>query len=173
MILKNAPNAPKMPILGKSLIISNFNLWPVTLTFCMNTTYVNGNCSCKFHDHTMTGTWWKRCDGQIFRHTDKAPWSQLNTFPGHDVIIYTLPLNTVVMSCTGTHDVTANTLLVSSVTTIQLKASRSSGVSSLVSITRDFPKSRMNHYGDFIMSTLATQITSLTIVWSNVYSDAD
>ena len=29
------------------------------------------------------------------------------------------------------------------------------------------------HYGDVIMSTIASQITSLTIVYSTVYSDAD
>ena len=30
-----------------------------------------------------------------------------------------------------------------------------------------------NHYGDVIMGTMASQITSLTIVYSTVYSDAD
>ena len=29
-----------------------------------------------------------------------------------------------------------------------------------------------NHYGDFIMGTIASQITSLTVVYSTVYSDA-
>ena len=29
------------------------------------------------------------------------------------------------------------------------------------------------HYGDFIMSAIASQITSLTIVYSTVYSDTD
>ena len=31
----------------------------------------------------------------------------------------------------------------------------------------------MNHYGDVIMGTVVSQITSLTIVYSNVWSDAD
>ena len=31
----------------------------------------------------------------------------------------------------------------------------------------------LNHYGDVIMDTIASQITSLTIVYSTVYSDAD
>ena len=31
----------------------------------------------------------------------------------------------------------------------------------------------LKHYGDVIMSTIASQITSLTIVYSTVYSDAD
>ena len=30
-----------------------------------------------------------------------------------------------------------------------------------------------HHYGDVIMSTIASQITSLTVVYSTVYSDAD
>ena len=30
-----------------------------------------------------------------------------------------------------------------------------------------------NHYGDVIMGTMASQITSLTIVYSTVYSGAD
>ena len=31
----------------------------------------------------------------------------------------------------------------------------------------------IHHYSDVIMSTIASQITSLTIVYSTVYSDAD
>ena len=31
----------------------------------------------------------------------------------------------------------------------------------------------VSHYGDLIMGTIASQITSLTIVYSTVYSDAD
>ena len=34
-------------------------------------------------------------------------------------------------------------------------------------------KSMASHYGDVIMSTIASQITSLTIVYSAIYSDAD
>ena len=30
-----------------------------------------------------------------------------------------------------------------------------------------------SHYNDVIMTTIASQITSLTVVWSTVYSDAD
>ena len=33
--------------------------------------------------------------------------------------------------------------------------------------------SLFDHYGDVIMSMIASQITSLTIVYSTVYSDAD
>ena len=32
---------------------------------------------------------------------------------------------------------------------------------------------RKQHYGDVIMGAIASQITSLTIVYSTVYSDAD
>ena len=31
----------------------------------------------------------------------------------------------------------------------------------------------MRHYDDVIMTTMASQITSLTVVYSTVYSDAD
>ena len=34
-------------------------------------------------------------------------------------------------------------------------------------------KVRVNHYDDVIMTMLASQITSLTVVYSTVYSDAD
>ena len=37
----------------------------------------------------------------------------------------------------------------------------------------DSPLLRTSHYGDVIMSAIASQITSLTIVYSTVYSDAD
>ena len=36
-----------------------------------------------------------------------------------------------------------------------------------------YPISTMAHYNDVIMTTIASQITSLTIVYSAVYSDAD
>ena len=36
-----------------------------------------------------------------------------------------------------------------------------------------FAKHKNEHYNDVIMSTMESQITSLTIVYSNVYSDAD
>ena len=36
-----------------------------------------------------------------------------------------------------------------------------------------FPHSSPFHYGDVIMDTMASQITNLAIVYSNVYSDAD
>ena len=32
---------------------------------------------------------------------------------------------------------------------------------------------RVDHYGDVVMGAIASQITSLTIVYSTVYSDAD
>ena len=36
-----------------------------------------------------------------------------------------------------------------------------------------FPAFRLKHYNDVIMTTMASQITSLTVVYSTVYSDAD
>ena len=43
--------------------LCDLDLWPLTLTFCMNITSVNGNNSWKFLDdiHVMRGTLLKRC----------------------------------------------------------------------------------------------------------------
>ena len=35
------------------------------------------------------------------------------------------------------------------------------------------PIQKLSHYSDILMGTMASQITSLTIVYSTVYSDAD
>ena len=59
--------------------------WPLTLTFCMDITSVDGNNSWKFQDDTMTRTLSKRSDRQTDRQTDgrteisvlRAAWSQL------------------------------------------------------------------------------------------------
>ena len=51
--------------------LCDLDLWPLTLTFCMDITSDNGNNSWKFHDDTMMGTWWKRCDGQTDGRTDR------------------------------------------------------------------------------------------------------
>ena len=65
--------SPETVKLGRDLC--DLDLWPLTLTFCMDVTFVIGNNSCKFHDDTMMGTWWKRCDrrtdGQTDRQTDR------------------------------------------------------------------------------------------------------
>ena len=39
--------------------------------------------------------------------------------------------------------------------------------------TNNFPMMKLNHYTDVIMTIMASQITSLTVVYSTVYSDAD
>ena len=54
----------------------------------MDITFDHGNNSWKFHDDTMMGTWWNRCDRQTDGRTDgrtenticRAAWSQLKTF---------------------------------------------------------------------------------------------
>ena len=51
--------------------LCDLDLWPLTLTLCMNITFVHGNNSWKFHDDTMMGTWCKRCDGRTDRQTDR------------------------------------------------------------------------------------------------------
>ena len=57
------------------------DLWSLTLTFCMGITIVNGNNSWKFHNDTIMGTLWKRCDGQTDGQGDwtihRAAWLQL------------------------------------------------------------------------------------------------
>ena len=79
--------SPETVKLGVDLC--DLDLWPLTLTFCMDVTFVIGNNSWKFHDDTMMGTWWKRCDRRTDRRTDRqtdrqtdwtshiAAWSQL------------------------------------------------------------------------------------------------
>ena len=61
-------------------VLFDLDLWPLTVTFCMDITFVNGDNFWKFHDDTITGTLWKRCDRQT-RRTDRsvlrAAWLQL------------------------------------------------------------------------------------------------
>ena len=61
--------------------LCDLDLWPLTLTFCMDITSANGNSPWKFHDDMMMGTWWKRRDGRTDGRTDwaiyRAAWSQL------------------------------------------------------------------------------------------------
>ena len=66
-----------------------FDFWPLTLTFCTDTTSVDGKNSWKSHDDTMTGTLWKcvtheRTDGQTDRRMERrAAWSQLKRTGNH------------------------------------------------------------------------------------------
>ena len=84
----NWSQSPETAKLGVDLC--DLDLWPLTLTFCMDITLDHGNNSWKFHDDTMMGTWWKRCDRQTDGRTDgrtenticRAAWSQLKTI-GH------------------------------------------------------------------------------------------
>ena len=63
----------------------NWVLTSVTLTFYVDITSVIGDNSWKFHDDTMTGTLWKRCnrrtnqptEGRTHRDVLRAAWSQL------------------------------------------------------------------------------------------------
>ena len=67
--------------------LCDLDLWPLTLTFCMDVSFVTGNNSWKFHDDMMMGTQSKRCDRRTDRQTDgrtdwtihRAAWSQLKT----------------------------------------------------------------------------------------------
>ena len=49
----------------------DLDLWPLTLTFCMDIVSVNVNNSWKFQDDTMRGTLSKRCDRRTDRQTDR------------------------------------------------------------------------------------------------------
>ena len=42
--------------------LCHLDLWPLTLTFCMDITFVNGNNCQKFEVDTMIRSLWKRCD---------------------------------------------------------------------------------------------------------------
>ena len=59
--------------------LCDLDLWPLTLTFCMDITSVIGNYSWKFHEDTITGTLSKRCHTRTDRRTDrrKLPFLEL------------------------------------------------------------------------------------------------
>ena len=69
----------------------DLDLWPLTLTFCTDITFVNRNNSWKFQYDTMTGTLSKRCDRRTDRQTEisvlRAAWSQLKTTPVVEIFI--------------------------------------------------------------------------------------
>ena len=82
----NCSYGPETAQLG--LDLCDLDLRPLTLTFCKDITSMNGNKSWKPHGDTMTGTWWKMCDGRTNARTDTptersvpitAAWSQLKT----------------------------------------------------------------------------------------------
>ena len=83
----NRSYSPETVELGCDLC--DLNLWPLTLTFCMDLTLVIGNNSWKFHDDTMMGTYSKRCDRQTDGQTEnticRAAWSQLKI--NHDNVV--------------------------------------------------------------------------------------
>ena len=53
--------------------LCNLDFWLLTLNFCIDITSVIGNHSWKFHDDTVMGTLWKRCERhrQTDRQTDR------------------------------------------------------------------------------------------------------
>ena len=71
--VKTGVSVPKSPNLVK-IYFELFDLvfWPLTLTFCMDITFVNDNYFWKFHDDTMTQTVKKlwRTDGRMDRWTE-------------------------------------------------------------------------------------------------------
>ena len=67
----------KCPYRGNFFHICDHNLLPETLTFSMETTFVNGNYFWKFHDDTFTGILWKNGNKQTDRTIHGTAWSQL------------------------------------------------------------------------------------------------
>ena len=72
----------KCPTWGKICLTFWFWLWPLTLIFCVDSTFVNGNYSWIFNYDTMRGTLWKkmcdeRTDRRTYRPVHRASWSQV------------------------------------------------------------------------------------------------
>ena len=68
-----------MPNLGQNrrfFGLCDLDLWPLTMTFCMDISSANGNNSWKFHDDTTTGTLWKMCDRRTDRQTERKKCSK-------------------------------------------------------------------------------------------------
>ena len=60
------------------VLTCDLDLWPLTLTFCIDITFFIGNNAWNFNDDTMTRTLWRRCDRQTDRRTDgRTDWSVL------------------------------------------------------------------------------------------------
>ena len=109
MWIQTGVKSPETAKLGVDLC--DLDLWPLTLTFRMDITFDHGNNSWKFHDDTMMGTWWKRCDRQTDRRTDgrtdgrtdrqtenticRAAWSQLKMYIIHYSLGDTHKLNKI------------------------------------------------------------------------------
>ena len=55
--------------------LCDLDLWPLTLTFCIDITFGISNNSWKFHDDTLRGTLWQRCDRETDRWTDR--WTEV------------------------------------------------------------------------------------------------
>ena len=75
--------------------LCDLDLWPLTLTCCMDITSVNGNISYKFQDDRMRGTLSKRCgrrtDGQTERRVLRAALSQLTIIAWMNIYIHIYP----------------------------------------------------------------------------------
>ena len=56
----------------RSFDLCGWDLWPLTLVFCMGLTSVIGNKAWKFHDDTMRATQWNMCIRQTYRWTDEC-----------------------------------------------------------------------------------------------------
>ena len=83
---------------------------PLTLTFCMDITFDHGNNSWKFHDDTMMGTWWKRCDRRTDRQTDRRTDRQtdgLNQSYSCLVAAKNIKMSTLLAICEGNSPVTS------------------------------------------------------------------
>ena len=85
--------SPETVKLGVDLC--DLDLWALTLTFCMDVTFVIGNNFWKFRDDTMMGTslvkkvWQadRQTDGQTEISVLRAAWSQLKILNNHLITI--------------------------------------------------------------------------------------
>ena len=60
----------EMPKLGHYFFTCDLDLWSLTISFCMDITFVNGNNSWEFYDDTVTGTLCKTVTDRQIRRRD-------------------------------------------------------------------------------------------------------
>ena len=75
--------SPETAKLGRDLC--DLDLWPLTLTFCMDVTLVRGdNVTIRWWEHSQKGVTDRQTDGRTDRRTEntihRAAWSQLKTW---------------------------------------------------------------------------------------------
>ena len=99
--------SPETVKMGRDLC--DLDLWPLTLTFCMDLTSVIGNnMMIRWWEHSQKGVTDRRTDGQTDRQTEnticRAAWSQLKSSPYTHTHTHTQDLNlTITVTLSLTH----------------------------------------------------------------------